>query len=274
MAASDQVHPPYPPELARFTVPDGGLRVPYGPEPDQYGELWLPVTGRPPYPVVVLVHGGYWRSRYRADLMHALAHAVAAAGAAAWNLEYRRVGDPGGGLPGTFADVAAGLEALTDLAGAHPLDLHRVAVAGHSAGGHLALWLAARTRTPWGAGGRVRLRLVAGLAPVADLRLAHAWKLSDDAAAELVGASEAEAPELYRLASPADLLPLGVPQVLVHGTADDAVPYEMSVRYGRAAGDECELITLPDGDHFMVIDPATPAWSATWDRLSKALDLT
>ncbi|WP_206184800.1 alpha/beta hydrolase [Thermoactinospora rubra] len=264
----------YPPELSRFTVPGGGVRVPYGEEPDQYGELWLPRAGTPPHPVVVLVHGGFWRSRYRLDLMHALAHDLATAGFAAWNLEYRRVGDPGGGLPGTFADVAAGLEALAELAAAYPLDLARVGVVGHSAGGHLAAWLPARTRTPWGAGGKVRLRVVVGLAPVADLRLAHAWRLSDDAAAELVGATAEEAPELYRLASPAELLPLGVRQILVHGTADDSVPYEMSVRYhraARAAGDDCELIGLPGAGHFEVIDPGSQAWATTRRRLAQAL---
>lgn len=265
---------PYPPELARFTRPGGGLRVPYGKEDDQYGELWLPENGDGPFPVAVLLHGGYWRSPYRADLMHALAHDLATAGLAVWNLEYRRVGDQGGGLPGTFADVAAGLEAVADLAATHPLDLERVGVVGHSAGGHLAAWLPARSRTPWGARERVRIKVVVGLAPVADLHLAHTWKLSDDAAAALVGATEEQEPELYRLASPAALLPLGVRQILVHGTADDDVPHAMSVLYqraARAAGDDCELISLLGVDHFAVIDPAGQAWATARERLVRAL---
>lgn len=264
---------PYPPALERLTRPAQGTRVPYGPAPEQYGELWLP-EGRGSFPVAVLVHGGYWRNRYRLDVMNALAGDLAARGVAVWNLEYRRIGDPGGGLPGTFADVAAGLEALTGLAGEHPLDLERVGVAGHSAGGHLAAWLPARGRTPWAAGERVRIRVVVGLAPVADLRLAHEWRLSDDAAALLVGAGASEAPLDFRLASPADLLPLGVPQVLVHGTADDDVPYEMSVRYHRAAqaaGDECELVSLEGVDHYDLIVPTSTAWSTARTHLLTAL---
>jgi acetyl esterase/lipase len=224
--------------------------------------------------VAVLIHGGYWRNRYHLDLMNALAADLAAVGFAVWNVEYRRLGTRGGGLPGTFTDVAAGLETVVDLASSQRLDLGRVGVIGHSAGGQLAAWLAARARTPWAREHRVAIHVVVGLAPVADLRLANAWKLSGDAAGQLVGASFDDAPELYQWASPAALLPLRVRQILVHGTADDSVPYEMSVRYqaaARAAGDDCELIGMPGVDHFALIDPSSDAWAVTRERFAAAL---
>jgi acetyl esterase/lipase len=265
----------YPPELARLTpVPDGaGVGVlSYGAGPDQVGELWS-VDRRGPRPVVVLVHGGYWRSRYRLDVMHALAGDLLRRGVAVWNLEYRRVGSPGGGWPGTFEDVAAGLDMLRELAGPCGLDLDRVAVLGHSAGGHLALWLAARHRLArgWpGAEPRLRPRLAVGLAPVADLAEAARRRLSDDAVVGLLGYRPDERPDVYRQASPFALLPLGVRQILVHGTADASVPVDLSRRYRVAAGrggDPCELVLLDGVDHFALIDPATEAWRSTADAV-------
>ena len=124
----------------------------YGPGADRFGELWRP-AGDGPWPVVVLLHGGFWRAQRTLELMRPLAADLAGRGFAAWNLEYRRVGQPGGGWPGTCEDVAAGLDHLARLAGREPLDLDRLVVAGHSAGGHLALWSAARAGLPAGAPG-------------------------------------------------------------------------------------------------------------------------
>jgi acetyl esterase/lipase len=246
---------PYPPELARLTVPAPPRGViPYGDDREQFGELWP----RPAGACVVLLHGGYWRRRYRLDLMHALASDLWCAGYTVWNLEYRRVGCPGGGWPGTFSDVAAGLGALAGLAPAHGIKLERVTVVGHSAGGHLALWLAAG-RPAHG----IRPALVIGLAPVSDLVLAYERGLSEHAAAELLGGTPASYPGRYRDLSPAALLPMGCRQVIVHGTADDAVPYDLSTRYAaaaRRAGDECRLVSLPGVGHIELIDPGTRAW--------------
>jgi acetyl esterase/lipase len=271
----------YPEELARLTPTEGGDLVVehYGDGPEQLGELW-PARVTPgddgPHPVVVLVHGGYWRSRYRLDLMHALAADLQRRGLAVWNLEYRRMDSPGGGWTGTFDDVAAGFDFLGDLADRHRLDLGRVAVVGHSAGGHLALWLAGRPRLEGGPGAPPLLppALVVALAGICDLEEACRLHLSDGAVVQLLGGGPLERAEVYRQASPAALLPLGVPQILVHGTADDAVPFEISKRYAaaaRAAGDACELIALDGVDHNALIDPASEAWHLTAGRLEHAL---
>ena len=198
--------------------------VRYGTEPDQFGQLW-PAAGTAP--VVVLLHGGYWRQRYRLDLMEPLAADLNARGYAVWNLEYRRIGAPGGGWPHLFRDVAAGIDALAGLAD-RGLDLARVALAGHSAGGHLALWACtARTRVTPG--------FAVSLAGVCDLVEAARQRLSRGAAVELLGGGPDEVPDRYREACPTLRLPLGVRQLVVHGTEDGDVPFEFGPRYVAAA---------------------------------------
>ena len=238
------------------TVADA--RLPYGAESSQFGELRLPTRGDGPFPVVVNIHGGFWRARY--DLSHAspLCADLAARGFATWNLEYRRIGEAGGGWPGTFEDVANGVAHAADLARHYPLDLDRVVLMGHSAGGQLALWVAKERLgfTPRG---------VVALAPVADLRRAWELKLSDTVVADLLGGAPDERPAQYDIASPIERLPLGVPVRIVHGAADDIVPIELSERYvaaARAAGDRATLHALPDSDHFAPIDPRSDAWRA------------
>jgi acetyl esterase/lipase len=238
--------------------------VAYGPEPDQVGDLWLPgVPARDePLPVVVLLHGGFWRERYRRDLMDPLAADLASRGVAVWNLEYRRVRGAGG-WPGTFEDVAAGIDHLRTLAAR--LDPTVVTVVGHSAGGHLALWTAGRQRLPATAPGglpRVRPRQVVALAPVADLHAADVAGLSDGAVRELLGGGPDEQPGRWELADPVVRVGHGVPVVLVHGRDDEEVPVAQSERYrevARRAGDPVELRTGP-WDHLSLIDPTTAAW--------------
>jgi acetyl esterase/lipase len=263
----------YPPELRALTaVPDDAYQiVHYGPDPDQFGQLWMPADATGPLPVVVLIHGGYWRARYRLDLMHALAADLVARGHAVWNIEYRRVGSVGGGWPGTFLDVAAAIDALAEL-GTGP-DLSRVTVIGHSAGGHLALWAAGRSRSAsadppeLSRPPRVVPTLVVSLAGVCDLAEAARLRLSDGAVFGLLGGTPEEHPDRYRLACPARMLPLGVAQIAVHGTEDSAVPLAISTGYAAAAGPECELLVLPGVDHFALIDPASDAWAAVAARL-------
>jgi acetyl esterase/lipase len=255
--------------------------IAYGDEPLQFGALYLP-DGPGPHPLVILIHGGFWHAPYRLSLMAGLAENLARRGIAAWNIEYRSVGDAGGGWPGTLLDVARAADHLEELASTYNLDLHRVVAVGHSAGGHLALWLAAR---PYISGTNIlgstdteplTLSGVVSLAGAMDLE--HTWRLNlgNGAAAELLGGSPIDVPERYAVASPTALLPLGIPQVLIHGTRDDRVPLEVSQAYARKAaeaGDPVTLIELSGADHFVLIDPASAAWATTMEEIQKLLTI-
>ncbi|WP_371496459.1 alpha/beta hydrolase [Kitasatospora sp. NBC_00374] len=252
-------------------MPDG-TTVAYGPHPDQVADLVLPVVGTRPAPLVVLLHGGFWRAEYDRAHIRPLAHALAARGYAVANTEYRRIGG-GGGWPATFTDVALAADTLPDaVEPAHPGLVDRTAVvyAGHSAGGHLALWAALRDRLPEGAPGRAeRLPAVAGvlaLAPVADL--AEAYRLGDGrgAVAALLGGGPDELPERYAAADPTALGAPEVPVVLVHGERDEVLPVAQARRY-RDAFDGVRLVEPPGAGHFELIDPASAAWPAVADAV-------
>lgn len=247
-------------------APAAGARLSYGPEPLHYGELRLP-AGPGPHPVVLALHGGFWRAAYDLTYMGHICAALAAAGVATWNVEYRRVGNPGGGWPGTFHDVARAADYLRTLAPRYRLDLSRVVTLGHSAGGHLALWLAARRRIPLGDAlydaRPLDIRGGVALGGVVDLVAAWERHLSNGAVRALMGQSPLEAPGRYATASPMALLPLGVPQLLVHGTDDDTVPYAIAEGYAvaaRAAGDTVTLLALHGAGHFEPVDPGSRDW--------------
>jgi acetyl esterase/lipase len=216
--------------------------------------------------VAVVIHGGFWRARYGRKLMTPVSRDLAARGWAAWNIEYRRLGrGSGGGWPSTFDDVAAAVDLLADLPA---LDLSRVVAIGHSAGGHLATWVAARPSLD--AEPRVRVTAAVSQAGVVDLR--HAWelRLSTGVVKEFLDGTPDELPERYAMASPVELLPAGVPVLLVHGGRDDIVPPVISERYLAAAleaGDPCEMVLMEDEDHFGHIDPANPLWKAVVEWL-------
>jgi acetyl esterase/lipase len=255
------------------------LRLAYDTGGYQFGELYLPVQAGP-RAVAMLIHGGYWRARFGLDLMDGLAQDLARRGIAAWNIEYRRVGNPGGGWPGTFLDVARAADYLREIAARYELDLSKLVPIGHSAGGHLALWLAARShilpQSPIAPREQpISLAGAISLAGVLDLRLAYQFHLSNDAVVELQGARPDEAPERYAAASPAALLPLGVPQVLIHGTIDTNVPIQVSQQYAaaaRAAGDQLRFFEPAGVDHFAVITPETEVWALTIRELLQLLE--
>jgi len=235
-------------------------RYAYGPDPAQYGELWLP--GGAAAGTAVIVHGGFWRARYDASLGRPLAADLAGRGYAAWNLEYRRVGD-GGGWPATFEDIAAGIDLLADL----PVDTSRVAAIGHSAGGHLAAWAAGRARlASGGPGAAPRVVPAAVVSQAGVLALADCARegVGGTAAPDLMGGGPRELPERYRLADPMDALPLAAAVLCVHSRADDSVPFRYSERYVRAAVRAGGTARLHEtsGDHFTLIDPGSPDWQA------------
>lgn len=251
--------------LFNTPVPPATTRLNYGPDQCHFGDLRLP-DGNGPHPVIIFIHGGFWRARY--DLEHTghLCAALTAEGVATWNIEYRRIGN-GGGWPNTFLDVARAADHLRELAPSYNLDLNRVIVMGHSAGGHLALWLAGRAGlrvdSPLYQPDPLPLKAAVSLAGVTDLRRCYELNLSNGVATEFLGGSLDQYPDRYDAASPAALLPLGTRQVLVHGTEDVNVPFTLSEVYAEqaiAAGDQVELLTLPGAAHFEVIDPKAKEW--------------
>jgi acetyl esterase/lipase len=247
----------------------------YGPERSQCADLHLP-PGAGPHQVMIAVHGGSWQARYGKIVMRGLANDLVRRGWGVWNIEYRRVG-AGGGWPATFEDAAAAVDHLAELA--HPaLDLDRVSLLGHSAGGHLALWLAGRENLPPGAPGyrdgppAVRLRRVIAQAGVCDLAGAYARSAHGGAAGALMGGSPEQLAGRYAVGDPICLLPLAIPALLVHGTLDETVSIELTRNYARAAheaGTQVELVEIPGaaGSHRAHIDPRGRAWAAVTSRL-------
>ena len=253
------------------------LRLSYGSAPQQFGDLWLPQRGDA-HPVAIIIHGGFWFNAYDLELMTPVSRALADAGIAAWNIEYRRIGDAGGAYPGTFLDNALAADFLQTLAQTYSLDLNRVITLGHSAGGHLALWLAARDKIPAGdtlyAPSTFKLRAAISSAGVADLRRGLEMKLGGGAIEKLLDGSREEKIARLVSASPAELLPFGVKQILIHGTKDDRVPYQISAAYQTQAiarGDDARLVTLHSAGHFEAIDPRSREWQVIMEAVKDAI---
>jgi acetyl esterase/lipase len=241
----------------------------YGSDPAQFGELWQPDGSQ--LGTVVIIHGGFWRAAYDLSLGRPLAADLAARGYAAWNLEYRRTGG-GGGWPATFEDVAAGIDLLATL----PAETSRVAVVGHSAGGHLGVWAAGRALLPAGApGAGVRVAVTGVVSQAGVLALADCARdrLDVDAAVSLMGGGPGELPEAYRLADPMALLPAPANVVCLHSRRDQRVPYSYSERYlaaSAAAGGTVRLVET-SGDHFSLIDPVSRDWATALGALPDLL---
>ncbi len=254
-----------------------GIHIQYGSKAFQYGELYLAQGKQGKTPVVILIHGGFWRAAYGLSLMRRLARDLAQHGITAWNIEYRRIGNNNGGWPSTMLDVALATDYVRTLASQYGLDEGQIVTVGHSAGGHLALWVAARHRITSGelvAQDPMKITGVVSLAGCAAHEYVAQLGLGRDAAVELLGGDIQAVPERYATASPAALLPLGVPQVLVHGTRDNNVPFDVSQFYARKAieaGDDVTLIELPGADHFVVIDPTSESWAITLKEIQRVL---
>ncbi len=266
-----------PGELEALPSEPPDERSAYDTGPSRYGELRLP-DGPGPHPVAVLVHGGCFKAAYATlrDLS-AMADALEEIGIATWNVEYRRLGEDGGGWPGTYLDVGRAVDHLRALAPRHALDLERVVIVGHSAGGHLAMWAAGRARVPPGSDVHVAdplpVRGVLDLAGPVDMtaNIAGYEGLCRDAVITgLLGGSPASVPERYAQASPMRLLPLGIPQVLLIGEHEEFVPHPLMEAYVEAAarsGDRVRLIVVPGVGHFEIASPhATP-----WPRVASAI---
>ncbi len=248
------------------------IAYPYGDAPAQVADLYLPAEPRGA-PVIVLLHGGFWSAGFDRSLEAGLAADLVTGGYAVWNLDYRAVGD-GGGWPTTLQDVASGCDALVQVGLDHGLALADVATVGHSAGGQLALWSAGRHRLPAGspgAGPRLRPALAVSQAGVNDLVQAHALGLGDDAVAAFLDVPagtdlRTHPAQRHLVASPVELLPLGVPTLVVTGDVDDRVPAAQSTGYAalaRAAGDDVTLEVVSGEGHFEHLEVDSQVWGRT-----------
>jgi acetyl esterase/lipase len=249
-------------EIDALTRDIADHRFSYGKADEQFGELRLPKT-KGPHPVIVFIHGGCWLNEYGLDHVAPISRALADEGYAVWTPEYRRIGDAGGGWPGTFEDISRSVKVLRDFAPEYGLRLDRVIAMGHSAGGHLALWLAARKNLSASSSfynnHALPLHGVVSLAGIADL-LAYERFENDCSASlpELLGGISSEAPERWSQVDPMQLLPFGIPIKLIHGSCDSVVPPAQSEAMAKASGGE--LIVVEGAGHFDMVSPHADAW--------------
>lgn len=268
------------PDLLERPRPAPTATVHYGADPLQVADVWVP-EGPGPHPVVLMVHGGCWQTGI-ADrtIMNWIADDLRRRGIAVWNIDYRGVDRPGGGYPGTFQDVAAAADALRAHAGEYRLDLRRVVATGHSAGGHLALWIAARPRLPEGSPLRMTdplpIAAVVSLGGLPDLEEAARSEngCGNEVVVRLTGGARAGRIDPFKDTSVPRLAPLGLPQVLINGRQDRIIPTAYAEGYARpmrAAGDDVRVRMLDATGHVELIAPETAAWAAAVEELQRAL---
>ncbi|MFB9861709.1 alpha/beta hydrolase family protein [Rufibacter immobilis] len=278
-----QTQPPKPitwQDLMQLSTPATGERIAYGTDSLQFGVLRLP-EGKGPFPVVVLIHGGCWLAQYNYSYMNHASAALTKAGFATWNMEFRRVGNPGGGWPGTFLDVAQGVDFVRELAKRYPVNAKEVVLMGHSAGGHLALWAASRkslprhsplyTRNP------LKSKGVVSLAGIPDLKAyALAPGSCNQAVPQLLGGMPDQVPDRYAQASAVGLLPMRLPVKLVQGVKDPIVPVSQAEALAQHSSQRNYLVKtvlLPNAGHFDLVAPTSPVWptieQAVKDLLAK-----
>ncbi len=234
--------------------PKADFRMQYGSDPLQFADVYVPLRLKP-WPIAVNIHGGFWRAAYGLEHAAHFCAALAKAGFAAFNVEYRRVGNPGGGWPGTLDDIRSAYAYVKKHASNFGADPERLVVAGHSAGGHLAVLLSAREPS---------VRWVVTLAGVLDLERAYELHLSNDAVVEFLGGTPEQMPEHYRAASPIGLK-VNASQVVITGTDDDTVPSHISRDYvakKKAAGEDVRLVEISGANHMDLINPRSRAFNA------------
>jgi acetyl esterase/lipase len=244
------------------------IRASYGFGPIQVGELREP-PGKGPFPVAVIIHGGCWTKGFATMAMtSAMATALQAKGFATWNIEYRQLGEDGAGFPGTFQDWGMALDHLRVLAKSEPIDLKRVIVVGHSAGGHAALWLAARPGLPKGSPLRgddpLPVTAAVDIDGPADLQALRPRQVSicrAPVADNLMGGDPASAADRWSAGDPARRLPLHVHQLLVSSVVLTAADADTYAKAARAAGDKVDVLNLVDTGHHEPVAPGTPAWT-------------
>lgn len=268
-------------DFKKLVQPPAQRRIAYGHDPLQYVELWEP-EGVGPFPVVLMIHGGCWQTDVaKADIMHLMAAAFVRHGVAVWNIEYRGVDVPGGGYPGTFQDAAAAADLLRDRGPELGLDTSHAVAVGHSAGGHLALWLAGRHRIErssvlWAQRPLSLTGVVSqgGLPDLREARTAAAEACGVDTIDRLVGPATPTHPDPYTDTSPVSLAPLGATQVMISGAADVIAPPRFAQGYAdtiKDKGDAVSIVTIPAQGHFELITPGTPAGDAVIDAALKLL---
>jgi acetyl esterase/lipase len=248
-------------DILTLAPPAADARIPYGADPNQFGEIRVPKS-KGPFPLVMNIHGGFWRAQY--DLTHAghLCAALTAKGLATWNVEYRRVGNPGGGWPGTFEDIRNAYRFVPELVTRYNLNPAKLLVMGHSAGGELSLCLAAHESS---------LQRVISLAGVLNLQQAWELHLSNDAVVAFLGGKPSEVPDHYREADPMQIsIPHSTAQWLIHGAADDIVPSYFSRNYAekkKPQGENVHYLEISTAGHFDLIDPRSAAWPRVQDTV-------
>jgi len=257
-------------------------RIAYGDHPMQFGDLRIP-EGEGPWPFAILIHGGCWQSIASLQYFDRVAEAITAMGVVTWNIEYRPVDVEGGGWPGTFLDVANGVDKLRDIALEYDLGMERVITLGHSAGGHLALWAAGRPRVadnselyvedPLPVGGVVSL---AGIPELRRYRALDPPTCGEGIVDRLMGGGPRQVPDRYLHGSPFQMLPLNVAQIHITGRNDDIVPFRQVSRYNyesQSAGDDSQLIVVDDAGHYEVVWPGTEAWARVEEAVRTMLGL-
>ena len=266
-------------DVAGWESPHADARINYGTDPLQFVELRLPKSPGS-YPIAIIIHGGCWLAQYDVKHIGRFASAVTELGIATWSLEYRRVGDAGGGWPGTFQDIARGADHLSVVANKYSLDLNRVIVIGHSSGGHLALWLAARRQLPQESSlfsaNPISIQGVLALAPATDLQHRHRVGVCDGVVDKLMGGSPEAVPDHYRQGSPSEMLPLGVKQVILigdHDTQSRIAASNMYFERAKQAGDSIKIIRAEESAHFEVIAPHSSTWKLVRDAALSLLKM-